>query len=61
MHHMYCLNSSRQYSSKYHKKTDALDHQLFLDTIIGGIGVAGVILGLYFQTLIELLTWFISK
>ena len=28
-------------------KADALDHQLFLDIIIGGIGVAGVILGLY--------------
>lgn len=28
-------------------KSDALDNQLFLDIIIGGIGVSGVILGLY--------------
>ena len=28
-------------------EADVLDHQLFLDIIIGGIGVAGVILGLY--------------
>ena len=28
-------------------EADILDHQLFLDIIIGGIGVAGVILGLY--------------
>lgn len=28
-------------------KQESLDHQIFLDIVIGGIGVAGVILGLY--------------
>lgn len=28
-------------------RQEPLDHQIFLDIVIGGIGVAGVILGLY--------------